>query len=285
MTTKIIDPYKVLGVDYSDNLDTVRDKFKKLVLKVHPDRGGNQKDFQLVKDAYAYIYKYKKKMEKQLSNETRKVEEVKTEHINDINSIKTRMDSNLKATGLNPKAIDMTKFNKIFQDVRIKDAYDDGAGDFMKKDVNQEKLQIAVVEDPLSATAMSMGNVRELGVETVKDFSSFNLSKRGDSRNCQTFDCTDVRVAYQNREIIEGNMKNVREDSFLTGGTSVDKLIRKRAVIPEMNPQELMRQEMRQKEEFAAEELRRHRAYQQDKMAERQFNNFANYLTYHGQQR
>jgi len=283
MSSKFIDPYKVLGIDYSDDLDTIREKFKKLVLKVHPDRGGNTKDFQLVKNAYAYVYKHKKKMEKQLNNEKRDIKEFKEELSTDMNNVKDTLSKNLKATGLNPKAVDMSKFNEIFQKVKVKDAYDDGAGDFMKQDVKPEKLQIAVVEDPLSATGMAMGNVRELGVETVSDFSSFNIGKRGDSRNCQTFDCTDVRMAYQNREIIEGNMKNVREESFLSKGTSVDSLVRKRSVIPEMDPREMMRQSMRQQEEIAAEELRRYRAHKQDEMVARQFNNFANYLTYRKQ--
>lgn len=278
--SKFSDPYKILGVNYNDDLETIRGKFKVLVLKVHPDRGGNTKDFQRVKNAYAYIYKYKKKMEKQLNNEQRNVKEVKTEMANDMNEIKKTMDNNLKASGLNPKAVNMTEFNNIFQKVRVKDAYDEGVGDFMGKDTSKEKMQIAIVEDPMSASNGSMGNVRELGVENVADFSSYNLGKRGGGKHCQTFDCTDLRVAYQNREIIEGNMQNVREDSFLTKGTSIDGLVRKRSNIPKFSQSEMSRLEMRKQEEIAAEELRRFRAHKQDEMVARQFNNFANYLTY-----
>ena len=43
-----LDPYEVLGVDYEAELPEIREAFKKLVLKHHPDRGGNARSFQLI---------------------------------------------------------------------------------------------------------------------------------------------------------------------------------------------------------------------------------------------
>ena len=63
-----MDPYKVLGVPYDADIQQIREQFKKLVLKAHPDRGGNQKVFQLIKNAYSYLYKYKTNEAKQLAN-------------------------------------------------------------------------------------------------------------------------------------------------------------------------------------------------------------------------
>ena len=58
-------PFEILNVNYSDDLKIIRERFKKLVLKYHPDRKmGNKDKFQKIKDSYAYIYKLKKTQER-----------------------------------------------------------------------------------------------------------------------------------------------------------------------------------------------------------------------------
>ncbi len=56
-----LDPYEILEVDYDASLTTIREAFKKLVLKHHPDRGGNPQHFHIIKGAYSYIFKELKK--------------------------------------------------------------------------------------------------------------------------------------------------------------------------------------------------------------------------------
>ena len=47
-----INPYEILGVTKNFTLDELKDKYKRVAKKVHPDRGGSQQLFNLVTLAY-----------------------------------------------------------------------------------------------------------------------------------------------------------------------------------------------------------------------------------------
>lgn len=49
------DYYKILGVEANAGEEEIKRAYKKLAMKHHPDRGGNQSDFQEIQEAYATL--------------------------------------------------------------------------------------------------------------------------------------------------------------------------------------------------------------------------------------
>jgi curved DNA-binding protein len=50
-----MDYYKVLGLNSSASTDDVKQAYRKLAMKHHPDRGGNEAEFKKIKEAYEAI--------------------------------------------------------------------------------------------------------------------------------------------------------------------------------------------------------------------------------------
>ena len=281
-----LDPYRILGVSYSATLPEIREKFKKLALKVHPDRGGNAKTFQLVKNAYSYLYNYKTKEAKQLANEQRKLEEVKAERKQQKKQMNKGYKRIQKLQKIDPSAknFDNRAFNKLFNEFKTTDADDRGyevdnsskerldASDILKKHGEAKKMQIAVIEEPEPIEASGQ-NYKQLGLKHVDDFSH----KQGQSG--QGF--TDLQQAYMNRDVLETSMGNVRPESHLGKvNAQLSRLEQDRANVRyQMNPEELMRYNMKQEQERAMEEKRRHRFHRQQEISARQFQRMQNYIT------
>ena len=265
------DPFKVLDVKYSDDLKTIREKFKKLVLKYHPDRKyGDADKFQRIKDSYAYIFKFKKSQQNEYQKQNRTFEKyLEDRGIED----KITQNRRTRKQVLQPNNLDSATFNDIFEKNKIKDAYDTGRQDFLKDEMNKTKMQIKVVDEP--EIFPDFGNIRQLGVETVDDFSTYVKRK-----NNKEISCSDIKYAYANREILEHNMKNIRGDSYLKNADQVDKLQRKRNNISyEMSTQEKLWNDMKQKELEEKEQKRLHFINKQKEISERQFLRVSKYLT------
>ena len=100
----------------------IRAKFKKLVLKAHPDRGGNPKVFHIIKNAYSYLYKYKMNEKKQLDTEKRTIKQLKNTRKRQSKKLKNDFDKiQHKALKINPndKSFDNRTFNKLFDQFKI----------------------------------------------------------------------------------------------------------------------------------------------------------------------
>ena len=50
-----MDLYKILNVEKSASQDIIRKAFRKLSLKHHPDRGGNEEEFKKINRAFQDI--------------------------------------------------------------------------------------------------------------------------------------------------------------------------------------------------------------------------------------
>lgn len=282
-----LDPYRVLGVAYTADLQEIRTQFKKLVLKVHPDRGGNPKTFQIVKNAYAYLYKYKTNEAKQLANEQREIEKVKQERRQQSKKMKKayKRINKVQKINANSKNFDNNQFNKLFNEFKTTDADDRGyeveestevrldASDIQNKYGEQKKMQVAVIEEP-EPMELGNGNYKKLGLKNVKDFSKTHNGGQG---------FTDLQQAYTNRDVLEHTMGNVREQTHL--GRNMDSQLsrmnnQRSNVSYQMNPAEQARYDMRKQQEIAMEEKRRHRFDRQTEMSNRQFQRMQNYITF-----
>ena len=265
------DPFKILDVNYGDNLQTIRERFKALVLRYHPDRkNGNAEMFQKVKNSYAYIYKFKKNQQNHKKKQNRTFENFLQER-----KIADKINSNQQTRKqiLQPNNLDQNAFNNIFEKNKILTAYDAGREEFLKNETNAKKKAIVVVKDP-KIFADSM-DVAELGVETVDDFSTYTRKKESNK-----ISCADIKYAYENKEILQGNMKNIRQDSFLRNASQVEHLQNQRQNISyEMSPQEKLWYDMKQKEIEEDEQKRLHFVNKQKEISERQFLRVSKYLT------
>ena len=285
-----LDPYKVLRVSYDADLGTIREQFKKLVLKAHPDRGGNQKAFQIIKNAYSYLYKYKTNEAKQLANEQRTHEEAEKARKRQTKKLKREFkqvqnNPHLQKINANSKNFDSRSFNTLFNEFKTSDADDRGydtvasskvrmdGGDLQKKygQEQQEQMQIAVVTEP---EPMEMGNgsqYKQLGLKHVDDFSKTHSNGQG---------YTDLQQAYTNRQNME-SMGNSRAASQLSGSAQVSKFKSQRSQVQySMNPEEQMRFDMKDQQQKAMEEKRRHRFDRQTEMSNRQFQRMQNYIDF-----
>jgi len=271
-----LDPYKVLGISYDADLKQIRDNFKKLVLINHPDRGGNARNFEIIKNAYSYLYKYKINQQKQLQKEQRTFDK----YTNSRNFQTESLDREFSKMKINPndKSLDKNKFNKLFELHKISDADDRGYqskrsnerldyDEIQKRNKNkkkQEKLQIQVYEEP-EPLELTTDNYKRLGVKYVKDFSQ-NVGKQG-SNYC------DFQKAYT--EFDTQNMTNHREKNY----KSVDDYKRQRANQNfSISPEQALKMEVKRKQELAMEEKRRFYVSRQDKKIEKKFKSFQNYL-------
>ena len=152
------DPYKILQVSYSADLNTIREAFKKQALVHHPDRGGNPAYFDMCKKAYNDIYRYKQEQQQQLHRESRNITKLKQER------------SASYAPNLNKgqqKEL-QRNFNQIFQNVRVETANDIGYGHLMEQSSKSrednptlesskrfKKNQIVLYEEPQPLPTLS----------------------------------------------------------------------------------------------------------------------------------
>jgi curved DNA-binding protein CbpA len=270
-----LDPYKVLGISYDADLKQIRDNFKKLVLINHPDRGGNARNFEIIKNAYSYLYKYKINQQKQLQKEQRTFDK----YTNSRNFQTESLDREFSKMNINPndKNLDKNKFNKLFELHKISDADDRGYqskrskerldyDEIQRRNKNkkQEKLQIQVYEEP-EPLELTTDNYKRLGVKYVKDFSQ-NVGKQG-SNYC------DFQKAYT--EFDTQNMTNHRKKNY----KSVDDYKRQRENQNfSISPEQALKMEVKKKQELAMEEKRRFYVSRQDKKIEKKFKSFQNYL-------
>ncbi len=126
-----LDPYKVLGIPKQFDINMLKKAYLKKAMIAHPDRGGSKNEFQKVSIAYTVL---KKKLK----------EQGEIHHHNELRDnaksfIKTQPTKNISAS----ENWDVKVFNKIYEENRIDDAYDDGYGSWMEggdDDTDQPKM-------------------------------------------------------------------------------------------------------------------------------------------------
>lgn len=166
-------PYKFLGVNVYDSMEKIKRKFKQIVLKVHPDKGGSKKLFELVKHAYVSILEHRKSLN------TRDHNQLKTSYGNKNESV-----SPINIFGKNKFNND--KFNQTFDKVRMEHINDHGYGTYMTTEnrksetddssrtgqITQFKKQNIVVYKKQETVSDLQHNYEELGGEVPQDYSS-----------------------------------------------------------------------------------------------------------------
>lgn len=279
-TAKLNNACQVLGVSTSATLPEIREKFKKLVLMHHPDKGGAHETFSMIKNAYNYIYIIKQNEAQQERRQNMKLSQYLQER--NLQTLQNNgasgpiMNSNGQViqsqnslfmpsqTQLN----DSNVFNEHFEKNKKHDAYDEGREYFLKQTNVPQQMQIAIIKEPSAFNGTFIENVRNCnGDETVNDYSTY-VNKTKNKHNTA---CYDIKHAYANQPILENNMPNCRQDTFLTSTAMTKfKSERNNIQIPIHSQQHLFNS-LEQKEKQEKEKNRLYTMQKQKEIMERQF--------------
>ena len=128
-----LDPYKILNLPKQYDEKTLKKAYLKAAMKTHPDRGGSRDSFQKVSIAYAVLTK--KLKEKQNNHSHNDLREMSRDYA------KTQESQPMVNVDMRDN-FDVNLFNKIYEDNRIGDAYDDGYGSWMQQNQAEEVKMI-----------------------------------------------------------------------------------------------------------------------------------------------
>lgn len=148
----MIDPYKYFKLDKSVlTLEILNKKYKKLCLKYHPDRGGDNKKFAKIVNSYNYIkndleisineydYNYKNNNKITITESSKKINKKKKDILDGEKS-----HIGYENIYLDKNNLDLKLFNKIFEENKIKDYCDNGYGNLMENSDNQIRENIDI---------------------------------------------------------------------------------------------------------------------------------------------
>ena len=224
----------VLGINEEESLteERLKQAYKRAAVRVHPDKGGSEQEFEAVTRAYAYLAEIMKRMQ------GRKVSDgpvsapsvVAKERKKEMKGI---WSDDTQPVTIDPKNMNMQMFNHMFEQARIPDPDDDGYGDWLKetqaepisgpkfsgefnRDVfnntfqshvtsqqKQQKQQIITHPQDMALT-LSAGYGVELGREKPAEYTAAANEKT---------QYTDLRAAYTTRSTFSGEVANVRVEN------------------------------------------------------------------------
>lgn len=155
--------YFLLGIDDSKPLthETLRSAYKRAAIKAHPDKGGKAEDFDAVNRAFLYLEEVLNKL----------LPKTAADGADPRFTMKVTPESALRARGdyvagstaaapegalriedapqiaLNPKKLDMTLFNKLFEENKLPDPDGDGYGDWLKSSTGRNDMAAGGVKN------------------------------------------------------------------------------------------------------------------------------------------
>ena len=130
------DPFAVLGIDPTDDLNIIRKAYKKQSLRHHPDKGGSERKFTLVTKAYFYVTK----KQEQHNRKTHYTEATAEDLRQQARSFMEQQDAAPAQNILLDKdRFDLTTFNKIFDQNRLSDPDDEGYGEWIGPATQREE--------------------------------------------------------------------------------------------------------------------------------------------------
>lgn len=199
-------PYSVLGVSPNDDIQFIKQKYKQLALKMHPDRGGSEALFKMLQLSYAKILEeYKlRQIDKAFDQLKTEFEDFKVEqeqsNKNNIN-LKSYEDEDVHSGDFKKR------FNKVFEENKQSSPYDKGYSNMMvnssktREDINisntinnftidkfnnvfnnsdsQNKKQLIKRSVPTPHSISKELSFTELGVDKINDFSGENKDTKG----------------------------------------------------------------------------------------------------------
>jgi curved DNA-binding protein CbpA len=134
---------KVLSIEEEVALteESLKRAYKKAAIRAHPDKGGSKDAFDAVTRAYAYLQDILRLVKGRNPSEGQAVPGLDT-----VNKQRSE-ESNTWAMPkepvvLNAKDLNLTAFNKLFEETRIPDPDEDGYGDWLKDNQTTKEKRI-----------------------------------------------------------------------------------------------------------------------------------------------
>jgi hypothetical protein len=217
-----MDAYEILGVTRSTSLEKVRKQFKKLAMDVHPDKGGSDHLFQILKKSYVQVLQDIKNRESD-----KQFHELKNEHEQYKHENSYRV--NVKLANVDETEM-MKRFHKVFEENKMKDEHSKGYGKKMVKqggpreEINVQKTMkkfslnkfnqefnkkeptntkhLVKKYNPEPFVLSKTLPYTELGIDKVGDFSNHTESKNG-------LQYTDYMKAHTTNRLSEGSSTHI----------------------------------------------------------------------------
>jgi hypothetical protein len=272
-----MDPYKYMKLDYDCSMSDLRRQFRKLALKYHPDKLGDEKRFDMLKKSYQEIYI---QLQEEIKLEKKQNSCVKPKKYKELNLNKQKKD-----TILNPKKFDNKKFNKIFNKFKIEEVDDMGYQNDMEKsttnrediyELNKKKIKqfkenkLVVYEDPTGYSDNKL-QFKELGVKKRKNYNNNTTIKSS---------YQDYKDAYQEKPISREN-DYLEKNNLIRGDyRDIDELRNQRSRISyNMSEEDKLKLKLKEKKEKIRERKRQMHLQQHDKEVEKRFNQLQNLIS------
>ena len=174
------DPYKILGISKNYDEKTLKKAYLKAAMKTHPDRGGTQAKFQLVSIAYTLLTKKLKEKDNSRSHQDlRNMSREYTQQQANQPMINTKMTDNF----------DVDVFNRIYEENKIPEVYDDGYGSWMEKNTNPEIEQKKLFQN---------GFNKDMFNATFEQYKKEQYQKTGNQ--LVQYKEPEVRISMQNQD-------------------------------------------------------------------------------------
>tara|TARA_B110000971_G_scaffold12194_1_gene11450 strand:+ start:98 stop:886 length:789 start_codon:yes stop_codon:yes gene_type:complete len=156
----------ILGISVNSSITELKQQFKKLAKKYHPDKGGDEHLFSVMSTAFKILYKRIKR-----TTEERDFSQLKKTFTDDVD---TKNTEHIKA---DDKFIN--KFNKHFDENRLIDpVIDKGYDDFINEvDVvvhNDMNSKLVEYSEPIAQCSSKTLDFCELGKSSENDYSGKN---------------------------------------------------------------------------------------------------------------
>ena len=174
------DPYKILGISKNYDEKTLKKAYLKAAMKTHPDRGGTRSKFQLVSIAYTLLTKKLKEKDNSHSHQDlRNMSREYTQQQANQPMINTKMTDNF----------DADVFNRIYEENKIPEVYDDGYGSWMEKNTNPEIEQKKLFQN---------GFNKDMFNATFEQYKKEQSQKTGNQ--LVQYKEPEVRISMQNQD-------------------------------------------------------------------------------------
>lgn len=224
-----MDPYKILELPRNFTLEQLKHNYKKLALKLHPDKSQINSDylFKIVTGAYKTLLK-----ELDTRQADKQFNQLKNASLDFSRSQSKKTPTPLGFSRGSGEQFNIEKFNSVFDNTRLDDPTNIGYGHWMaKSDVKREEInvqnnvgkydtnkfnqifdkqpvgkerKITVFKEPEALVSTKKMGYSDLGLTTVNDFSGDNLTNKA-------LNYTDYKIAHTTSRLVDQSAR-VRTD-------------------------------------------------------------------------
>lgn len=155
-------PYQILGVRENENIESILPKYKQLLRKYHPDKGGDPKKFMVIQNAFTEI------LNRQDSSSH---EVMKKSHHTAVKNMKAPVCPLAKSSDF-----DNEEFNKYFDNNKLSDVtFEHGYGnvDWNQYDTNKSSQYEIKPYEEINYNVQSNLNGQFLDSRQVSDYSNY----------------------------------------------------------------------------------------------------------------